>query len=69
MMERVGALSDSSDPMFGNYFDPLIEGGSQRRSQLVAKYPLLQAHLERIRAVPNIKKWLETRPASKEEKF
>jgi hypothetical protein len=61
-MEILNAFTDPTEPMLGAYghFD-------DARTSALKDYPLLTAHLARIKAVPAIKKWHEERPSNEAE--
>jgi hypothetical protein len=42
----------------------VIEWLEDKRDAVFSSYPLLKIHYETIRSLPNIAKWLETRPAT-----
>jgi hypothetical protein len=66
MLDYLGALVDPTDPMYSRYY--LGESGDKRSSALDG-HPLLADLLKRVAAVPEIKKWLQSRPANMDEEF
>jgi hypothetical protein len=61
-MEMLSDFTDPTEPR-----TTLFQHLDDARITILKKYPLLEAHLARIKGVPAVKKWHETRPSNAEE--